>query len=220
MELTDNDVNRMSKVLRHRLRNFASGIKNAVVLLEKELDQKLSAADKEYFPLLQNECDELVALTDRLTLALEDARGDEAPAAVKDVLSDMAVKLKKSFPLLTLDVRHNGDHACDCLVKSRNLLATALWEVAVNAVEANPRGCVEIVCSRPGEMCLIGVSDSGAGIAQDISGQIFDPFFTSRPRKLGVGLWIARKCVEALGGRLEVGAPQKTGALINVLLPC
>ena len=49
----------------------------------------------------------------------------------------------------------------------------------------------------------ISVSDSGAGVPEQLRSQLFEPFVTTKPDGLGIGLAIAQTIVTAHGSRLE-----------------
>jgi two-component system sensor kinase FixL len=51
-------------------------------------------------------------------------------------------------------------------------------------------------------MAQIDVRDTGSGIAPEILPQLFQPFITSKPHGMGVGLSISRTIAESHGGRL------------------
>ena len=60
--------------------------------------------------------------------------------------------------------------------------------------------------SRPigGEMVETSVADTGPGISPGIATQLFQPFVTTKPQGMGVGLSISRTIIEAHGGELWV----------------
>jgi two-component system, LuxR family, sensor kinase FixL len=68
------------------------------------------------------------------------------------------------------------------------------------------------------EMVEISVSDNGPGVPSDKLPHIFDPFFTSKPHGLGMGLAISRTIIEAHGGRLWAES-DGSGATFRFTLP-
>jgi signal transduction histidine kinase len=56
------------------------------------------------------------------------------------------------------------------------------------------------VRSDPAASCIIEVTDSGPGPPPEIAGRLFEPFVTSKPEGVGLGLAVARQVAEAHGG--------------------
>ena len=65
----------------------------------------------------------------------------------------------------------------------------------------------------------IAVSDTGPGIAEEVADRLFQPFVTTKPGGMGVGLSICRSIVEAHGGRLTVERNRAGGATFRLTLP-
>lgn len=65
----------------------------------------------------------------------------------------------------------------------------------------------------------VAVSDNGPGIAAASLPKLFDSFFTTKPRGMGLGLSIARSIVDAHGGRIWVESEPGTGATFRFTLP-
>jgi two-component system sensor kinase FixL len=92
-----------------------------------------------------------------------------------------------------------------------------------NAAEAMAGGAVKrlTVCSRrsPAEMVEVSVTDTGPGLSDAIKARLFQPFSTTKPTGMGVGLSICRSIVEAHGGRIEAEANADGGATFRFTLP-
>ena len=68
--------------------------------------------------------------------------------------------------------------------------------------------------------CLkLTLADNGKGIEEEIQSKIFDAFFTTYPKKTGLGLSIVEKIVFSHGGDIEVESALHTGTKIHVFLP-
>jgi signal transduction histidine kinase len=66
---------------------------------------------------------------------------------------------------------------------------------------------------------LVAIGDSGPGLPPTSLARIFEPFYTTKPNGLGMGLSICRSIVEAHGGRLWVTPNEFRGAVFRVMLP-
>jgi two-component system sensor kinase FixL len=90
---------------------------------------------------------------------------------------------------------------------------------AVEAMESSQRR--ELVISTDSEkdgMITISVADSGAGIAPEITSQLFQPFVTNKRHGMGVGLSISRTIVEAHGGQIGVEPNPGGGTIFRLTL--
>jgi two-component system, LuxR family, sensor kinase FixL len=66
---------------------------------------------------------------------------------------------------------------------------------------------------------LVEVQDSGTGIATEKLESIFDPFITSKPEGLGMGLSICRSIIERHGGKISAANNPDRGAKFSITLP-
>jgi len=65
----------------------------------------------------------------------------------------------------------------------------------------------------------VTVLDSGDGVPPELRARVFDPFYTTKPGGLGMGLSLSRSIIERLGGRLSVGASGGSGGCFELVLP-
>ncbi|MBN1670918.1 MAG: HAMP domain-containing histidine kinase [Kiritimatiellae bacterium] len=218
MKLDDSDLRRLNKVLRHRLRNFASGIQNAVKLLSSELDERLSPQEREYFPLILNECRQVGVLTDRLNLLFEDVPPGHK-AGLGDIVAAEVSRLHGEFPTASFRVELTPEAEAAILSTSQHV-ETALGEILVNAVEANPAGTVHLSGDASAEALHVQVADSGQGVPPEELEKIFLPFYTTRARHIGIGLSIAKRLVSGLGGALQAACGADAGLRLEMTIPC
>jgi two-component system, LuxR family, sensor kinase FixL len=65
----------------------------------------------------------------------------------------------------------------------------------------------------------ISVRDNGPGLTADARRNVFEPFFTTKTRGTGLGMAIARRIIDAHGGRIAVGDDGTAGAEFIITLP-
>jgi PAS domain S-box-containing protein len=98
----------------------------------------------------------------------------------------------------------------------------AFVNLVINGVQAMPGGGrleIGVVRTAEPEGACITFTDTGHGIAPDVLPHVFDPFYTTRPEGLGLGLYLTRNVVEGHGGNVEVKSRRGEGATFKVWLP-
>lgn len=196
----------MARVVRHRLRNIAAGIRSAVQLLDEETADQLDPGLREYFPLIVKECDSLCDLAGRFSLYFDRTLSPPGPEPVALLTTRTCTAMAARFS--TVEITREGTGEGDV----SGWAEAALAELVCNACEAAPQGHVTVcVENRDGHACWT-VMDSGSGPAPADRRRCFYPFYTTRPRHLGLGLPLARTLAQRLGGTCVANAlPDSTG---------
>lgn len=97
-----------------------------------------------------------------------------------------------------------------------NLITNAIE--AVSDVDDGNRN-VRITAGRDDDNVFVTVQDSGPGLTQATLERVFEPFYTTKPSGLGVGLSICRSIIEAHSGALWATNAEKSGAVFSFTVP-
>jgi signal transduction histidine kinase len=103
-------------------------------------------------------------------------------------------------------------------------LQQVILNLIVNAMDAmagmpSTERRIKVSTARDGNSACLAVSDVGPGIPVDLLKQVFEPFFSTKPQGMGVGLSIARTIIEAHGGQLSAENDAGRGATFRIRLP-
>ena len=90
---------------------------------------------------------------------------------------------------------------------------------AAQAMDGSARRELSIVTARAGGMVEISVSDTGPGLPETVRAKLFEPFVTTKPDGMGVGLSVCRTIIEAHGGELRAENGANGGAVFRLTIP-
>jgi signal transduction histidine kinase len=168
---------------------------------------------------------------DRLFRLLEEVRGYAKPIKLERLPVDISKVWRQAWQQLAAQrngslaiLEENvGDCSVNCLVDAFSIeqLFRNLFENSLAA--ANGALKVQVSCQPShldGQSAVrIRVADNGSGLTAEQKRRIFEPFYTTKSRGTGLGMAIAKRVVEAHGGRISVGELSGPGTAIDVTLP-
>ncbi len=144
----------------------------------------------------------------------------EINGLVREVLNLIDHEIQRNKVVLRAELA--GDVAA--VVGDRVQLQQVVLNLVMNAVEAT---CVAaespkevLVTSRnEASQVIVAIQDSGVGIDPENLDQLFNPFFTTKPHGMGMGLAISRSTIQSHGGRLWASRNPSRGATFQFTLP-
>lgn len=201
----------------HEIRNPLSSIRGLVELMERDLPGEEKR--RLYF-------NKIIEETDRLSLLVEELLNFARPSpthaqsfSLKAFLSMTLESARRS--LKDKEVKVVENIAADpSVIADRDKLAIAFTNLLNNAFQAvNPGGTVSLsLQEKPPTAVAIQIANTGSHIPEEARAKIFEPFYTTKSKGVGLGLAIAQRVISAHGGEIKVESNEK-GTVFTVELP-
>jgi signal transduction histidine kinase len=170
----------------------------------------------------------IALLNDALALAKAEAGKEPLrlrPVGASEILAGLrglARSLLKDDASVAFHLETEGDPR---LFTDAGKLTQILQNLVVNAVKFTATGEIRVVCAREGPQVRFEVRDTGTGLAPEALRRIFEEFaqvHTPAARPLegtGLGLPLARRYAEQLGGQLTAHSQEGRGSTFRLVIP-
>jgi signal transduction histidine kinase len=141
---------------------------------------------------------------------------------IREVMTFVRADLKHHGITVRTELAENLPRIAGVRIQLQQVLLNLITNAAdaMASVEQRPR--VLTVRSQKSGDCdiVVTVEDTGSGIDQAGLERLFEPFFSTKPEGMGMGLSICRSIVEAHGGRITASPARGGGSVFQVSLPC
>lgn len=206
----------LAQSLSHEIRNPLSIIKSSTSVIRKKLPP--DSEEYEIAGYLRDEADRINNLVDQLLQLRAEERprlAEEDPARIIAEVTQLVsgVAAKTGVP-----VRFQNDAPGRSVLCDRNQIKQVLINIILNAIEASAEGEVVISTQTTDGEYVILVTDTGAGMDARTLRDAFTPFFTTKENGSGLGLFVARKIVEANGGSIKLKSVPDKGTTVSIFL--
>ncbi|MBZ5582561.1 MAG: hypothetical protein LAQ30_10230 [Acidobacteriia bacterium] len=210
-------LGQLSAGLAHELRNPLGTIKASAEMLGRTVSAENEVA-REVAGFITSEVDRTNSLVTRF---LQFAR----PLEVRLEKADLARALDRAIAMVEREapgiaIYKNYALEIPPFPFDAELMERVFYNLALNAVQATaPGGTVTVKTRAAGRMAEVAVIDRGAGIDPKQVSSVFNPFFTTKPQGVGLGLAIVSQIVDGHGGKITVESEPGKGSIFRVLLP-
>src|ERR1700759_3723227 len=182
----------------------------------REVDDALSLIVKE-----GNRAGDVVG---RIRALVKKAPARKDAVAINDAILEVIALTRTEAAINSVSVRTQLAEGLPRVQGDRVQLQQGMLNLIVNAIQAM-RGIgggarelqIDTVRSEGG--VRVGVRDTGPGLSPESLSRLFEPFYTTKPEGMGMGLSICRSIIEAPGGRLWATPCEPRGALFQFTIP-
>ena len=210
-------IGELASTIGHELRNPLGVISNALYLLHGDLGKEPAEPAVRHLATAEREVSAATVIVSDL---LEFARQRDPVMTDVDTGGLLDEVLGVLPPPTGVTVTRERESAPVVAVADRDMLRQVLLNLIGNAYQAMPEGgSVTVAVADDGQNARLRVSDTGAGMNDEVRAKLFEPFFTTKARGVGLGLAVCKRIIDAHNGSIDVDSSPGAGSTFTVVLP-
>jgi PAS domain S-box-containing protein len=212
-------LGKMAEGIAHKIRNPIVSIGG----FAKRISRRISQGDQtHYFKRIEKEIGRLEAILDQVQefsiLRKPVHKRQNIRKIIEASLKSLPAKASQKRLIIHFEVE--GPNWNPMPFIDGDLLTRALSYILDNAFEAiEEGGSIHIKLFPKGDFIGIEISDTGCGIPEGNFGAIFDPFFSTKPDRVGISLATAHRIIKEQGGTIQVSSQLGEGTSFSIFLP-
>jgi signal transduction histidine kinase len=203
----------------------AHGIRNPLASIRSSAELSLETADTTG----REAANDIIAEVDRLEGWVRELLSYARPVENASGVVDIAALVSEQLASFERDATRRGYTLSADLVEGIGavradspLLGQVITSLIANAFEAMQQkgqgNHVVLGARQKDKRVLVWVEDDGPGMTPDQLDRVFKPFYTTKPKGLGVGLSLAKRIIERFGGEIAVFSTAGKGAIVEISL--
>jgi len=205
--------------LAHELRNPLGTIKASAEMLTRNVTTQ-NAVAQEMAGFISGEVDRANSLVTRFLDFARPLRLQLSPQHLDAVLDKAVADFNRRKPPFDVELYLNYSPELPKVALDAEMFSSVVLNLLTNAAQASPpKGAITLKTRLLGSAVEVSVIDRGSGIQPDHIENIFNPFFTTKPDGVGLGLAIVSKIVDEHGGTISVESEVGQGSVFRIVLP-
>ncbi len=213
-------LGRVAAQVAHEVRNPLTGLQLYSMHMKTKLADRMSAAELELADTIIETIHHLSKTVEQIVnfarpLSLE-RRAVDLNRVVTDVLQLLEPQLTGGRIEPHVELAPGQLHAR----LDESSLRSALTNVLINGIQAmHGGGRLSLRTLRDEGGVRVEIADTGVGMTREQMEKMFEAFYTTKAKGLGLGMPYARKVIEEHGGEISVESSPGVGTLVTIRLP-
>jgi signal transduction histidine kinase len=138
--------------------------------------------------------------------------------SLAEMVSDVRESLLKEFSTDGVEISYSESSSI-ILNADKGLMQQAFLNLLKNSLEASEKGRIGIRAWKKKGKVLVRIDDPGRGILEEYRELIFEPFFSTKKKGMGIGLYLTKKIIEAHEGEIAVKSQTGQGTTFFIQIP-
>ena len=218
----------MEKAEKERYREisaFTSGVGheiknplNSLSLLFELLHKKVPGELQDDVALGKEEIQKISRIVDQFSTSLKPIKLKKESFSLAEMVSIVKGSLSREYDVSEVEIRYSESSSV-YLDADKGLMSQAFFNLLRNSLDAIDRGVISIHAQQKKRAVQVRIEDPGMGIPEEDQERIFEPFFSTKKKGMGVGLYLTKKIIEAHEGKIEVRSQKGQGTVFVIRVP-
>ena len=215
----------------HEINNPLNGILTYIKLLSRELEKETPSAQKSnrYLSIIERETINMGRIVKNLLDFSRQTEPEVLSLNINEVIEQSLLLLRDQLKIGNIEVKKESKLRIPEIMGDFGQLQQVFVNIILNSIQAMPRGGkIKIkTATEGGQRCFVraSVSDTGCGIPKENFPKLFEPLFTTKGGKeglglgLGLGLPIVQRIVKDHHGSIDVKSTVGKGTTVSIKFP-
>jgi len=210
-------VGKIARTLAHEVRNPLTNINLSVEQLEEFIQEENYHI---YFDIIKRNSKRI---NDLVTELLENSKPmdlNRSSIPIQTILQNTVELAKDRANLKNIEIITDFKLQNESVLADESKLTIAFLNIIINAIEAVKKntGVIKIGSDRNTDKCYVFIEDNGPGIQSEHFSRIFDPYYTSKPNGMGLGLSATQNIIYTHKGKIDIESELNKGTKFKIEL--
>ena len=208
---------KIARTLAHEVRNPLTNINLSTEQLEEYIEDE---SFRPYFEIIKRNSKRINDLVTELLENSKPAELIESIVPVHTIFQNTLELVKDRAKLKNIKIETDFSFQNQTIIADESKLTIAFLNIVLNAIEAVEMntGLIRITGGCDGDKCKIIIEDNGCGIPAEHISKVFEPYFTSKPNGMGLGLATSQNIIHTHKGSVTVETEKNKGTKFRIEL--